>query len=79
MPGFHENVHEAWSKDVPPNVNHLVILHIKLSRTAKTPLRSWSRSLVPQGKVAGAIYREVIDQLERAQEINALTPHEGNL
>jgi hypothetical protein len=78
MPSFHEKVHEAWNKEVPPNFNHLVTSHIKLSRTTKA-IRRWYISLVPQGRLAGVICREVINQLERARENKALTPHEGNL
>jgi hypothetical protein len=75
MPGFMEMVREAWSREVPSNVNHLATLHIKLSRTAKA-LRAWAKSLTPYGKIAMAICREVVDQLERAQEARQLTSEE---
>lgn len=53
-------------------------LHIKLSRTAKA-LRPWSKTLIPQGKVAMAVCREVIFQLDLAQENRALTEAERDL
>jgi hypothetical protein len=35
MPGFMDVVIEAWNKEVPQHLNHLVVLHVKLSRTTK--------------------------------------------
>jgi hypothetical protein len=32
---FMDVVNEAWNKEVPQHLNHLVVLHVKLSRTAK--------------------------------------------
>jgi hypothetical protein len=78
MQGFHEKVQEAWDREVPHSMNGLATLHVKLSRTTKT-LRAWSRSLVPQGKIAMTICREVIGQLEKAQESRQLTTGEWNL
>jgi hypothetical protein len=75
MPGFLEKVQEAWSREVPYNANHLATLHIKLSRSANA-LRAWAKSLTPNGKIAMTIYREVVDQLERAQEIRQLSLEE---
>jgi hypothetical protein len=49
-----------------------MILHIKLSRTANA-LSAWARKLIPQGKLAAAVAREVITQLESAQESRALS------
>jgi 3-deoxy-D-arabino-heptulosonate 7-phosphate (DAHP) synthase class II len=42
-------------------------------------LRLWSRSLIPQGKIALAVCREVVEQLEKAQEGRQLTKGERNL
>jgi hypothetical protein len=71
MPRFLEEAQEVWSKEVLPNVNHLATLHIKLSRTAKD-LKAWAKSLILFGKIVMAICREVVDQLERAQETRHL-------
>jgi hypothetical protein len=49
-----------------------------LSRAAKA-LRAWSKLLVPQGKVAMAVCREVNDKLERAQERRQVTAGECDL
>jgi hypothetical protein len=67
MPVFLDKINEAWTREAPSHCNHLVTLHIKLSRAAKA-LRAWSKTLIPQGKVTMTICREVVDQLERAQE-----------
>lgn len=75
MQGFHGCVQEAWSRDVPTSHNPMTTLHIKLSRTAKA-LRLWPKTLVPQGKLAMAICREVIKQLETAQEFRQLSAQE---
>jgi hypothetical protein len=75
MPGFLETVEEAWNRETPQTLNHLLTLHVKLSRTAKA-LKSWSKSLLSQCKLNMAIYREVIEQLEKAQEHRSLSPEE---
>jgi hypothetical protein len=64
MPGFLECIEFAWHKEVAANQNPLVVLHIKLSRAAKA-LRAWSKTLIPQGKLALVISREIILQLEK--------------
>jgi hypothetical protein len=78
MPGFQETVSQAWNREVQPALNPSTTLHIKLSRTAKAP-RSWSRSLIPQTKVASAVCREVIQQLESTQEQRQLNLEERQL
>jgi hypothetical protein len=78
MLGFFECVTEAWTRDVPINQNAFGVLHIKLSRTAKA-LKIWSKSLIPHVKLALAICREVINQLEKAQEDRNLTSAEISL
>jgi hypothetical protein len=63
-----------------------MILHIKLSRTAKA-LSAWARRLIPHGKLSAAIARELstaiarefIAQLESAQESHALSEEEMQL
>jgi hypothetical protein len=54
------------------------VLHIKLSSMAKA-LHKWSKTLIPQSKVALVICREIIDQLEKAQECRVITPQEQTL
>jgi hypothetical protein len=71
-------VQAAWGSSVPLNKNPFETLHIKLNRTAKA-LRVWSKTIVPQGKLALAICREVIHQLEKAQEARMLDSAELSL
>lgn len=78
MPGFHDCVRDAWDKLVNSNQNPLGILHIKLSRTAKA-LRSWSKTLVSQHKLAMTVCNEVICQLETAEENRRLIQRERAL
>jgi hypothetical protein len=68
-------VHEAWIKETPPNLNFLTNLHVKLDRVAKA-LRKWSRKILPHTTVVMAICREVIEQLQCAQEMRQLTKRE---
>jgi hypothetical protein len=63
MPGFMDVVIEAWNKEVPQHLNHLVVLHVKLSRTTKM-LRALSKSMPPHANIAMMICRVVILQLE---------------
>jgi hypothetical protein len=78
MPGFQEVVAEAWHRGIPTTINPLTSLHIKLSRTSKA-LKTWSKTLLPQSKIAMAVCREVIHQLEIAQESRSLSPREHQL
>jgi hypothetical protein len=78
MPGFQEVVAEAWHRGIPATINPLTSLHIKLSRTSKA-LKTWSKTLLPQSKIAMAVCREVIHQLEIAQESRSLSPREHQL
>jgi hypothetical protein len=52
-----------------------MVLHIKLSRVAKS-LSSWSKGLIPQGKLYMAICKEVIQRLEEAHENMLLSDRE---
>jgi hypothetical protein len=54
------------------------MLRIKLSRTAKA-LRTWSKALVPQSKLAMAVCRDAVGQLELAQESRSLSSQEREL
>lgn len=56
----------------------MLTLHIKLSRTAKA-LKKWAQLLAPQGRLALAICREVVQQLDIAQESRALSDPEREL
>lgn len=78
MPSYRECVQATWEKPVNHNPNAMLTLHIKLSRTAKA-LWAWSRNLIPHGKMAAAICREVIMQLDRAQEEQELSQEERQL
>jgi hypothetical protein len=68
----------SWSRDTTQNLNHMMTLHVKLSRVAKD-LRSWSKKIIPHTKLAMEVCREVILQLEIAQEARALSNAELNL
>lgn len=59
MEGFHECVEDAWNQPVPTNKNPLTVLHIKLNRVAKA-LKAWSKKLIPHGRLAMVICREVV-------------------
>jgi hypothetical protein len=78
MPIFFECIEAAWHKEIPANQNPLAVLHTKLTRTAKA-LRAWAKTLIPQGKLALVICREVILQLEKAQELRVLIQPERSL
>lgn len=78
MHGYKECVHAAWNQPINQNFNAMLTLHIKLTRTAKALWR-WSRQLIPHGKLAAAICREVILQLEGAQENRELSTEEKEL
>jgi hypothetical protein len=56
----------------------MMTLHVNLGRVAKD-LRSWSKNLIPQTKLAMEVCREVILGLEIAQEARALSNVELNL
>lgn len=75
MPGYRECVQSRWQAPTNSNFNHLLRLHVKLRQTAKG-LRKWARGLLPQSKIAMAICREVIMQLDRVQEERQLTAAE---
>jgi hypothetical protein len=77
-PVFHECVLHTSTKAIPHNQNPMSVLHIKLSRTAKD-LKKWSKAQIPHTKIAMAIYREVINQLEKVQERRTITTSKHNL
>jgi hypothetical protein len=63
MPNFTECVQEACNQPILSPQNGLMTLHIKMARTAMA-LSAWSRKLIPMGKMAYHICREVIGQLD---------------
>jgi hypothetical protein len=75
MPGFYEVVSQAWNRQVQTSLNRLSVMHAKMSKTAKA-LKFWAKSLLPQSKIAMAVCREVILQLETAQEFRPLSQEE---
>jgi exonuclease III len=77
MQGFQETVHEAWNKEVFSALP-LKRLHIKLSRTAKA-INRWRKDKVGDTKLQLAIVKEILLQLEAAQEFRALSDQELQL
>jgi hypothetical protein len=75
MVGFKDCVKEAWDREISGSHNPFATLRIKLSRTAKA-LKFWAKSIVSQAKLAMIIAREVIAQMDRAQEYRNLTEGE---
>jgi hypothetical protein len=67
MLDFKDVVLEAWNRDTPNQLNHMLTLHVKLGRTTKA-LKYWPNSLVPHARLAMVICRDVILLLEVAQE-----------
>lgn len=67
MKGYHDCVRQQWNRPINQAHNSLLNLHIRLSRTA-AGLRKWSKTIIPQGKLAMAVCREVIGQLEKPRK-----------
>jgi hypothetical protein len=76
--GFLEVVNEAWNRETPHTFNHLLTLHVKLSRTTKA-LRAWAKALLPQCRLIMTVCKEIIEQLEKAQEHRGLVYQEAQL
>jgi hypothetical protein len=77
MQGFQEVVHEAWGRPVNTELP-IKRLHVKLARAAKS-IKKWRREKIGDTKLQLAIIKEVILQLEAAQESRALTSQEAEL
>jgi hypothetical protein len=74
LPGFQEVVQQAWCK--PLNATDAIRrLHIKLARTAKA-LKHWENNNIGNIKKHMAIIKEVIWQLDQAQERRSLSSSE---
>jgi hypothetical protein len=71
-------VNEAWNRETPQTLNHLLTLHVKLSRTTKA-LRAWAKALLPHCRLIMAVCKEITEQLEKAQEHMGLAYHEAQL
>jgi hypothetical protein len=54
-----EYVQQSWDKVVAAKYNAMMTLHIKWMCTTKA-LTIWAQRLIPQGKLAAAICREII-------------------
>jgi hypothetical protein len=67
MDGYNDCVKVAWDRPMTASKNSLATLHIELSKAAKA-LRTWSKNIASQSKIAMAVSREVIHQLKIAQE-----------
>jgi hypothetical protein len=78
MPGFNECVQQSWNKEVAASHNPMMGMHIRLMRTSKV-IAIWARRQVPRGKLAATISREIISQLEGAQETRLLSNDEQEL
>ena len=77
MQGFHELVQSSWSKQVYSTLP-LKHLQIKLARVAKD-IKRWKRGKIVDNKLQLALVKEVLLQLEAAQEHRPLTNQEPEL
>ena len=77
MEGFFEAVQTAWNKPVNL-VQPLKHLHIKLAHTIKG-IKNWKKSKIGDTRLQLAIVKEIILQLETAQEERTLTRDELDL
>jgi hypothetical protein len=73
MQGFHEMVHDSWSRHVSSELP-LKRLHIKLARVAKS-IKRWKKEKIGDTKMQLELAKEVLLQLEAAQESRTLTDH----
>lgn len=77
MQGFHELVLTSWSNQVHSALP-LKHLHIKLPHVAKD-IKRWKRGKIVDNKLQLALVKEVLLQLEAAQEHRMLTNQEPEL
>jgi endonuclease/exonuclease/phosphatase family metal-dependent hydrolase len=77
MDGFFQAVQEAWDRPLSTTLP-IKRLHIKLSRVAKN-LKKWKRGKIGNTRLQLAIAKEIILQLELAQESRTLTAEELDL
>ena len=77
MQGFNELVQDTWNKPVNSTLP-LKHLHIKLFRVSKS-IKRWCKEKIGDTRLQLAITKEVLLQLEAAQESRALTAQEIEL
>jgi hypothetical protein len=77
MDGFQELIQDIWSKPVA-STQPLKRLHIKLSRVAKA-IKRWRKEKIGDTRLQLALVKEILLQLEAAQERRALTQEELEL
>lgn len=77
MQGFHEIVSDIWSKHVNSTLP-LKRLHIKLSRVAKA-IKRWRKENVGDTRLQLALVKEILLQLEAAQEFRTISDQELEL
>jgi hypothetical protein len=75
--GFKDLVEQVWNKPVHSSLP-IKRLHIKLARLAKG-LKRWRKERIGDTRLTLAIVKEVLLQLEAAQEIRTLTQQELHL
>ena len=71
MPGFQEMVQATWGQPVSSQLP-LKRLHIKMARAARS-IKRWRRDKIGDTKLQLAIIKEILLQLEMAQEFRTLT------
>jgi hypothetical protein len=77
MEGFQELVQDIWNRPVSSALP-MKRLHIKLARVAKG-IKRWKKEKIGDTKLQLAIVKEVLQQLEAAQEHRLLTEQELDL
>ena len=77
MEGFSELVEQIWKRPVH-SVLPLKRLNTKLARVAKG-IKRWRKEKIGDTRLQLAIAKEVLQQLEAAQESRVLTPQELHL
>lgn len=74
MPGFHDTVQAAWSKSAQ-TTDPFRKMHIKLARMGKA-LKRWQKTNIGNIKSQLAVAKEIIWQLDIAEEERVLTHDE---
>jgi hypothetical protein len=77
MPGFQDMVQDTWVRPVNSQLP-LKRLHIKMARVARS-IKKWRRDKIGDTKLQLAIIKEILLQLELAQESRTLTDQELDL
>jgi len=77
MEGFQDLVHNSWNRPVASALP-IKRLHIKVARVAKA-IKRWKKDKIGDMRIQFAIVKEVLLQLEAAQEHRVLTAMELHL